>query len=91
MHGFKAFFGNKTHDVYATDMFAAKTKAVAHWGVRKSQQHMVSVVLCEKDVQMPEVGKPCPQCSARHGNECFLANCGNRPKGTPVVHSTAGV
>lgn len=56
MHGFKAFYNDKTVDVYADSLYAAKLKAIEHFKPRKSQQHMVSVVLCEKNVD-PETGK----------------------------------
>lgn len=56
MHGFKAFFANKEADIYAESLYAAKLKAIAHFKPRKSQEHMVSVVLCEKDVD-PATGK----------------------------------
>lgn len=47
MNGYKAFYQNKTHDLYAPSLYAAKVAAIAHFKPRKSQQHMVSVVLCE--------------------------------------------
>lgn len=56
MHGFKAFYNSKTVDVYAESLYAAKLKAIAHFKPRKSQEHMISVMLCEKDVD-PTTGK----------------------------------
>ena len=56
MHGYKAFFNGKEADVYADSLYGAKLKAIAHFKPRKSQAHMVSVVLCEKDVD-PATGK----------------------------------
>lgn len=47
MNGYKAFYNGKSIEVYATTLFEAKTKAVAVFKPRKSQEHMVSVVLCE--------------------------------------------
>lgn len=51
MNGYKAFYASKTADIYAEDMFKAKQQAIAHFKVPKSKQHMVSVVLCEKEGQ----------------------------------------
>lgn len=56
MHGYKAFYDRKTVDVYADTQLQARDKAVAHFKVPKSKQHMVSVMLCEKDVD-PATGK----------------------------------
>lgn len=47
--GYKAFYGNKTADIYADSLYAAKRKAIEALKPPKSQQHMVSVVLAEKD------------------------------------------
>lgn len=47
MNGYKAFYNGKSIEVYATTLFEAKNKAVAVFKPRKSQEHMVSVVLCE--------------------------------------------
>lgn len=52
MHGYKAFFNDKQADVYAESLYAAKLKAIAQFKPRKSQEHLVSVVLCEKDVDL---------------------------------------
>lgn len=49
MNGYKAFFNGKTHDVSADTLLQAKEKAIEHFKPRKTQRHMVSVVLCEKD------------------------------------------
>jgi len=49
MNGYKAFYNNKEIDVYANDLYSAKLKAIDAFKPRKSQQHMVSVCLCEKD------------------------------------------
>jgi hypothetical protein len=48
MNGYKAFYNKKTHDLYAESLYKAKLAAIAHFKPRKSQEHMVSVVLCEK-------------------------------------------
>lgn len=56
MHGYKAFYNGRTKDVYAVNQLQARDKAVAHFKVPRSKQHMVSVVLCEKDVD-PATGK----------------------------------
>lgn len=49
MNGYMGFYNGKTCEVYADSLYAAKLKAVEHFKPRKSQQHMVSVVLCEKN------------------------------------------
>lgn len=49
MHGFKAFYGSRTADIYADTLFQAKEKAIAIFNPPKSKRHTVSVVLCEKD------------------------------------------
>lgn len=56
MHGYKAFYDRRTADVYAESQLEAKEKAIAIFKPAKSKQHMVSVVLCEKDVD-PATGK----------------------------------
>lgn len=48
-NGYKAFYSGKQQDVYADSLYEAKTKAIAHFKAPRSKQHMVSVVLCEKD------------------------------------------
>lgn len=52
MHGYVAMYNRKKIEVRAADLYSAKQKAVAELGVRKKQEHMVSVMLAEKD------GKP---------------------------------
>ena len=49
MNGYKAFYNGKSIEIYAETLFAAKTKAVAEFKVRPKKQHMISIVLCEKD------------------------------------------
>lgn len=49
MNGYKAFFNGKEIEIYAETLLAAKQKAVVMFRVRPNKQHMVSVVLCEKD------------------------------------------
>jgi hypothetical protein len=56
MHGFVAIYGARQIDVYADSLYAAKQKAIAQMKLRKSQEHMVSIMLAEKDVN-PETGK----------------------------------
>lgn len=56
MHGYLAFYGNREVEVYASSLFEAKTKAVAHFKVSPKKTHLVSVYLCEKDVNQ-ETGK----------------------------------
>ena len=57
-HGYKGFYNGKEADIYAGTLLEAKTKAVQHFKVPKSKVHMVSVVLCEKDVPMNPDGTP---------------------------------
>lgn len=45
MNGYKAFYRNKTIEVYASTSFEAQTKAAALFKAKKSWE--VSVVLCE--------------------------------------------
>lgn len=49
MNGYKAFYNGKEADIYAESLYAAKLKAIEKFKPPKSKQHMVSVVLCEKD------------------------------------------
>jgi len=49
MYGYKAFYNGKSIELYAESLFAAKQKAVAAFKVSAKKQHMVSVVLCEKN------------------------------------------
>ena len=49
MNGYVCFYNGKRWECYASSMFAAKEKAVAHFKPPKSKRHMVSVMLSEKD------------------------------------------
>lgn len=51
MYGFKCFYERKTFDVYADSLLAARAKAATHFKVHPKKEHMISVVLCEKDGQ----------------------------------------
>jgi hypothetical protein len=51
VNGYVAFFNGKRTEVYADSLYQAKQKAITHFKPRKSQEHMVSVVLAEKDGQ----------------------------------------
>lgn len=51
MNGYVCFYNGKRWECHASSMFDAKEKAVAHFKPPKSKQHMVSVVLAEKDGQ----------------------------------------
>lgn len=55
MYGYKAFYNGKTWDIYADSLYAAKEKAIKVICPPRSKQHMVSVVLCEKDSKAVEV------------------------------------
>jgi hypothetical protein len=47
--GYVAFYQNKRHELYAESLYAAKLKAIEHFKPPKSKQHMVSVILAEKN------------------------------------------
>ena len=49
LHGYMAFLNGKQIEVHAESLWAAKQRAVALLKPKKREQHMVSVVLCEKD------------------------------------------
>lgn len=52
MNGYKAFYNCQVADIYAESLHTAKQAAIVGFKVPRSEWHMVSVVLCEKD------GKP---------------------------------
>lgn len=49
MNKYAAFYNGKESTIEAESLYQAKTKAVAHFKAPKSKQHMVSVMLAEKD------------------------------------------
>ena len=49
MNGYIAFYAGKELEVFATSQYAAKCIAVEKFKAPKSKQHMVSVMLCQKD------------------------------------------
>ena len=49
MNGYKAFYNGKVIELYAESLLAAKRKAVAEFKAPRKKEHMVSIVLCEKD------------------------------------------
>lgn len=49
MNGYIAFYNQKTHEVYAGSSYEAQQKAMEFFKPPKSKQHMVSVVLAEKE------------------------------------------
>ncbi len=51
MNGYVAFYNRQTKEIYAASLYAAKLEAIRLFKVRKSQEHMVSVVLAEKEGQ----------------------------------------
>jgi len=51
-YGYIAFYNGRRHELYASSLVGAKEIATAYFKPPKSQRHMVSVVLAEKD------GKP---------------------------------
>jgi hypothetical protein len=48
MHGYLAFYNGQRAEIRAASLYAAKLAAVAHFKVRKSREHMVSVVFAER-------------------------------------------
>lgn len=48
MNGYVCFFGDKSIEVYADDLFEAKKKAVKMFKVSKKKEYAVSVHLAEK-------------------------------------------
>ena len=55
MYGYKAFYNGKTWEVYAESLYAAKQAAIKIICPPRSKEHMVSVILCEKDGKPVEV------------------------------------
>lgn len=55
MYGYKAFYNGKTWDIHADSLYAAKQAAIKVICPPRSKEHMVSVVLCEKDGKDVEV------------------------------------
>ena len=49
MNGYVAFYNGQRLEVYAKDLWAAKQQVIEKLKVSKSKQHMVSVMLAEKD------------------------------------------
>jgi hypothetical protein len=49
MNGYKAFYGGKSIEIYATTSYEAWKLAVEKFKAPKKKAHMVTVVLCEKD------------------------------------------
>lgn len=47
LHGYKCFFNSESCDVFAKSSYAAQQKAIEHFKVKKSKQHLVHVHLCE--------------------------------------------
>ena len=42
---YAAFYQGKEVEIFADTLWGAKVKAIAHFKVRKSQEHMVGVIL----------------------------------------------
>ena len=47
-HLYKCFFNNKTWEFKAPSVYAAKLKAIEYFKARKSQEHMISVMLLQR-------------------------------------------
>lgn len=55
MNTYAAFYDSRSTTIQAGSAYAAQLAAVAHFKPRRSQQHMVSVVLMERDNGSPVV------------------------------------
>ena len=49
MNGYICLYASKRFEVYANNLLEAKFKAIVHFNVHKRNQHMISVMLAEKD------------------------------------------
>lgn len=56
-NGYVVIYNGKNHDVYASDLWAAKKKFIGEQRIPKSKQGLVSVIPAEKDVPFVN-GKP---------------------------------
>ena len=48
MNGYKAFYQNKTTEIYAETSYKAQQKAAELWKVRPKSVYKIAVVLCER-------------------------------------------
>lgn len=46
MNGYKAFYEQKTTEVWALTSYDAQKMAQKFWGVSEKKRHMITVVLC---------------------------------------------
>lgn len=53
MNGYKALYGSKSTEVYADTSYEAQQKAVAFFKAPPKKSYMVSVYLCESNVEEP--------------------------------------
>jgi len=51
MNGYIGFYNRQQHEFRAASLWDAKQMAIKHFKPPKSKEHMVSVVLAEKDGQ----------------------------------------
>lgn len=49
MNGYVCFYGSKRVEIYANSQYGAKKELIAQLQIPKSKQHMISVILAEKD------------------------------------------
>ena len=49
MNGYIAFYSGRRIEIYAETLFQAKEKAIKEFKPKKSQRHMVSVLLAERE------------------------------------------
>lgn len=57
MNGYVCFYKGQRIELYATNLYNAKLQAIARFKAPRSKEHMVSVVLAEKDGE-PVVHNP---------------------------------
>lgn len=67
MHGYKVFFNGREAELKAASQYEAKLKAIEYFKVVPSKRHMVSVVLCEKDIGPDGVGTQVTHSTAAFG------------------------
>jgi len=53
LHPYIFFYNNKKVEMYATGLYAAKQQAIAHFKVKKSQEHLVHGALAVEDKPSP--------------------------------------
>jgi hypothetical protein len=49
MNGYICFYNRKRIEIYAETLYEAKKKAIIEFKVKKNKEHMISIILAEKD------------------------------------------